>query len=359
MLGFGRARPSTVEALVRDLSSDEARARIEAAEASSIVVDGASEADRAKIVAALVKLLDGDGQQHARAAAAVALADIGAREALPALLIAADDDAPLVRQQAISALGELGDPRACERIRRALGDDRPEVRFQAVVAFPRLVKNQGGDEGRADAWSALETGLVDEDALVRGRAAEACAELADGAPLPKKLADRLAKMATAKDETADARVAASIALAESGDRRGSKTLLDVMAGRIEERSPGRVQATFELAGELGLEEARAEATNAAFGLRGRFGDPGRRAAALVALVRLGDRRAIDHVLEELSSSSFTRRMTAIGIASRSALAEARPKLEAMRNRDSLADPDAVSDALAKIDAGGRADRDSP
>jgi HEAT repeat protein len=351
MLGFGRARPSTVEALLRDLASAELRVRVEAAEAASLVVPDASDDDSARIIAALTKVLDADGQPIGRAAAAVALADISAHEALPALLLAADDDAPIVRQQAISALGEIGDVRACERIRRALADDRPEVRFQAVVAFPRLAKQQCGDDGWGDVWSALETGLVDEDAEVRGRAAEACAELADGEPLPKNIADRLAKMAVGKTEPNDARVAASIALAESGDKRGSQTLLDVMAGRIEEPNPGRVQATFELAGELGLEEARAEATSAAFGLRARFGDPGRRAAALVALVRLGDRRAIDHVLEELSSSSFTRRMTALGVVSRSALAEARPKLEAMRDRASLADPDAVNDALAKLSSG--------
>ncbi|MEO7093771.1 MAG: HEAT repeat domain-containing protein [Polyangiales bacterium] len=348
MLGFGRARPVTVEALLRDLFSPELRVRIEAADASSLVVADASDADRARIVAALAKMLDIDGQPMARAAAALALADVSAHEALPALLVAAEDSAAIVRQQAISALGEIGDVRACERIRRALGDDRPEVRFQAIVAYPRLAKQQATDGELGDVWSALETGLVDEDAQVRGRAAEACAELADAEPLPKKIGDRLAKMATDKKETADARVAASIALGESGDRRGSETLLDVMAGRIDEPSPGRVQASFELAGELGLEHARAEATSVAFGLRGRFGDPGRRAAALVALVRLGDRRAIDHVLGELSSSSFTRRMTALGIVSRSALAEARPKLESMRDRPSLLDPDAVTDALAKI-----------
>jgi HEAT repeat protein len=350
MLGFGRARPSTVEALVRDLGSSELRVRVEASEASSIVIADASDTDRKRIIDALVKMLDADGQAHGRAAAAVALADVSAHEALPALLLAADDDAPIVRQMAIQALGEIGDVRACERIRRALSDDRPEVRFQAIVAFPRLAKQRAGDD-HGTVWSALETGLVDEDAEVRGRAAEACAELADGKPLPKNIADRLAKMAIGKSEPADARVAASIALAESGDKRGSQTLLDVMAGRIDEPNPGRVQATFELAGELGLEEARAEATSAAFGLRARFGDPGRRAAALVALVRLGDRRAIDHVLEELGSSSFTRRMTALGVVSRSALVEARPQLEAMRNRESLADPDAVNDALAKLDLG--------
>ena len=355
---LGRTRPSTVDAIVRDLSSNDAQSRVEAADAASVVVGEGEGDDRARVVVALAKTLETDLQSHVRAAAALALADLGAREALPALLVAADDDVPLVRQLAITALGEIGDARAMERLRRALTDKRPEVRYQAIVAYPRLAKLSGAD-GEKDAWGALRAALDDDDAQVRGRAAEACGELADAQALPKVVADRLAIIAGDRDEPADARVASAIALAESDDRRGAKVLLDVIAGRIDEPNPGRVQAAFELAGELGLQDARTIATNAAFGLRAYFGDAGRRAAALVALVRLGDRRAIDHVLSELDARSFGRRMLAVAIAGRAGLTEARPRLEALRRDPRGADAQAVEDALARIDEEAGAPASSP
>jgi len=340
---LGKARVTTVEALLRDLGSPDARVRVTAADAASAVVEAdIVDSGRARVISALVSRLD-DAHVDVRAASALALADLSANEALPNLLVAADDDVALVRQCAITALGEIGDVRARERIRRALGDDRPEVRFQAIVAFPRLAR-----EASEDAWAALLGGLEDADAQVRGRAAEACGELADGSPLPKEVADALARIVEDKNEAPDSRVASAIALAESGDRRGGPLLLAVLRGEIAEPDPGRVQAAFELAGELALEGARELASSAAFGLRARFGDAGRRSAALTALVRLGDRRAIDHVLAELDGRSFARRALAIGIVGRAGLAEARPRLLALKRDPALADPDAVDDALARI-----------
>jgi HEAT repeat protein len=345
---LGKARVTTVEALLRDLASPDARVRITAADAASSVVEhDAVERGRARVISALVSRLE-DVHADVRAASALALADLGANEALPNLLVAADDDLALVRQCAITALGEIGDVRARERLRRALKDERPEVRFQAIVAFPRLAREADGKD--EDAWSALSSGLTDDDAQVRGRAAEACGELADGAPLPDEIADLLATLVDDKDEAPDTRVAAAIALAESSDRRGGPLLLALLRGDVVEPNPGRVQAAFELAGALALEGARELAASAAFGLRARFGDPGRRAAALTALVRLGDRRAIEHVLAELDGRSFSRRAMAIGIASRGALAEARSRLLALKRDPTLADPDSVDDALARIDA---------
>src|SRR5882757_4924279 len=59
-----------------------------------------------------------DASAEVRAAAAVALADTRAIEALPALLVAIEDDDIHVRQMALVAIGELGDSRARERLRR-------------------------------------------------------------------------------------------------------------------------------------------------------------------------------------------------------------------------------------------------
>lgn len=334
---LGKARPSTLEAVLRDLGSKDVRARVTAADHAPRV---ASSEDRPKVVSALTRALQ-DEAPEVRGAAALALADLDATEALPALLVAADDDAFLVRQLAITALGEIGDPRAQQRVLRALEDPRPEVRFQAIVAYPRIAGE--GDE----VWRALGDALRDEDAHVRGRAAEACAELADGKNLPALLADRLARIVADSEEPADARVAAAIALGESGDARCEPVFLAVMDGKIEEEDPQRIQAIYELAGELGLKKAIPLASNAAFGLKARFGDPSRRAAALVALARLGDRRAIDFVLAEISGTgSYERRVLAIGIAARAALKDARPNLEAL-TKDPLYG-EAAEDALAVL-----------
>lgn len=351
---LARARPQTLEAIVRDLASQDARVRVETAQlAPGIVGDDRGEL-RGRVVSALARALS-DEHQAVRGAAALALADLDAHEALPALLMAAEDDEPNVRELAITALGEIGDPRAYERVRRALSDARPEVRFQAIVAFPRIARaTQARDVG--EIWSALSSGILDEDPLVRGRAAEACAELADGESLPAVVADRLARLSKDADEPADARIAAAIALGESGDRRAAPVLLACLRGELEEADPRRLQAIHELAGELELEEARPLLTNAAFGLRARFGDPSRRAAALVALIGLGDRKAVAHVLEELGARSWERRVAALGIVARTHLVEARERVRAMRE-DALT-ADAAADVLAQLDAPPEKKKDS-
>jgi HEAT repeat protein len=336
---LGKARPSTIEAVLRDLGSSDVRARMAAIEHAPRVAESG---DRAKVVSALTKALSDDAVE-VRGAAALALADLDATEALPALLVAADDDAFTVRQLAITALGEIGDPRAQQRVLRALSDERPEVRFQAIVAYPRIAGD--GEE----VWRALGDALRDDDPHVRGRAAEACAELADGKPLPALLADRLARIVVDAEEPADARVTAAIALGESGDARCEPVFLAVMDGKIEEQDPQRIQAIFELAGELGLKKALPLASNAAFGLRARWGDPSKRAAALVALVRLGDQRAIDFILAEMSgNASYERRVLAIGIAARASMKQARAQLEALRKDPLLGE--AAEDALASLPA---------
>ena len=102
-----------------------------------------AEAARERVVRALQRALREDEEAQVRAVAAMALADLQAREALADLLVAVEDRAPLVRQMAIAALGEIGDSRATERLRRALTDERAEVRFQAVMAFPRVSVERG------------------------------------------------------------------------------------------------------------------------------------------------------------------------------------------------------------------------
>src|SRR5689334_5745484 len=104
--------PRTLEAALRDVHSPTAKVR---AEATRELVPHAEEA-REKVVRALEACLR-DEAASVRSVAAISLADIEARESLPSLLLAIEDDDAHVRQMAITALGELGDARATERLR--------------------------------------------------------------------------------------------------------------------------------------------------------------------------------------------------------------------------------------------------
>ena len=119
------------------------------------------EAVRARTIPLLEKALSGDLAPEVRSAAAVALGDVAAHEALQTLLVAMEDEDVHVRQMAINALGEIGDARAVPRLQRALSDRRPEVRYQGIIAFSRLVEEPD------EAATAILRSLADEDEAVR------------------------------------------------------------------------------------------------------------------------------------------------------------------------------------------------
>src|SRR5580692_8920952 len=153
--------PRNLEASFRDLASDKPAVR---ASAIRDVVSHSlrSDATRARAVPALERALKGDDDPRVRAAAAVALADVAAREALPSLLVAVEDDDAQVRQMALAALGEIGDARATQRLERALRDARPEVRYQAVIAFARVARDDPGAVALV-----LTRALEDQDPAIR------------------------------------------------------------------------------------------------------------------------------------------------------------------------------------------------
>ncbi|MBL8715855.1 MAG: HEAT repeat domain-containing protein [Myxococcales bacterium] len=344
-----RARVATTAAVLRDLESAETRVQREAiAAAPGVAREEGSEA-RARIVSVLARILGSEAPAMVRGDAAFALADLGAREALPALIAAAESDHDLVRELAVSALGELGDAEGLAVVERALRDEQPEVRFQAIVAYPRVAK---GAVAPDRIWATLRRGLDDADEEVEVRAAEACAELAAGDPLPPAIADRLARLAGDTAVGQELRLAAATALGDSGDARGAPVLLAVVDGsmKTDER---RTFIALELCGELGLRAAIPTLRAAVFGLRARFGDPSRRTTALLALCRLGDEEAIAVVLDEIERGSYARRAVALGIAGHARLTVARGAIEQLRGRESLADPEAVEDALASLEGGSK------
>jgi HEAT repeat protein len=342
------ALPRTLAASLRDVASKQPAVR------ESAVRDLVKHADEAReeVVRALEKALRDDEAPTVRSAAALGLADVGGSEALPALLVAMEDADVHVRQMAITALGEIGDCRATERLRRALTDQRAEVRFQAVIAYARVCTD------RSSIVEALLDRLQDADPLVCHISLRVAEEVAErsGGEIEPSLLDRAKDLL--KHKSPLVRVAAAIALARTGSRLGSKVLADVIGGTITTQDPEDDAAAIELAGTLGLEEARVGLEKRAFG--GIFGRDRHAWHARVALARMGHERATREIMKELESWDRSKRTLAVAAIGRAKIRQAEPLLRAMLKDSSRADLQVVQDALAALDEAPQSDhRDKP
>lgn len=342
------ALPRTLAASLRDVASKQPAVR------ESAVRDLVKHADDARedVVRALEKALRDDDAPTVRSAAALGLADVGGSEALSALLVAMEDNDVHVRQMAITALGEIGDCRATERLRRALTDQRAEVRFQAVIAFTRVCTDQ------PTIVDALLARMQDADPLVCHIALRVAEEVADrnGGEIEPAILDRAKEML--KHESSLVKIAAAIALARTGSRLGSKVLVGLIRGSIKTQDAEDEATAIELAGTLGLEEARSGLEKRAFG--GIFGRDRHAWHARVALARMGHERAISEILKELDSWDRSRRTLAVAAVGRAKIRAAEPLLRAMLKDGSRADPQVVEDALAALNEAPESDhRDKP
>ena len=366
----------TVEASFRDLSSGR-----EATRASAIrdVARHAqrSDAARNRAIPFLEKALASDAAPSVRAEAAVALADVGASDALSTLLVAVEDDDAYVRQMALSALGEIGDPRATQRLVRALRDDRPEVRYQAVIAFARVSK----DEPEAVA-AALSHALADRDESIRYIAMRLAEEnlAARGATDPpasvpdsptsggslsvaaggcdERIAARAEELIDGKDEAIA--VVAGVYLARGGRPRGLSVVLDVVAERRRTPELEDEQACVELAGELGLREAIPHLERRVWGRRRAIRTilawgAGDRAScgwhARIALARMGHARARSEILSDLESWRRETREAAVVAVGRARIHEAHDVLEKLQSVGVSVDVALIREALVRLAAG--------
>ncbi|GMV15154.1 MAG: HEAT repeat domain-containing protein [Polyangiaceae bacterium] len=332
--------PRTLAAALRDAGDKKLEVRVSAVrDLGRHAREGADVA-----VERLRRVLSEDSAVAVRAEAAVALADAGARAALPALVEAAGrDDAPRVRQMALVALGELGqadDEDATRVIERALRDEQPELRFQALIAFAQL---QG-----AGALDVLHRFVRDEDPHVRYVALRLAEErwLESGdVELPERLGN--AARAALDDTDTSVKLAAALVLGRAGDKSGASVIVDAVRSGQGAAEPEDAEAAIELAGALGLDDARGGLARRAFGVFGVSRDPFAWQAR-VALARLGDARARQAILRGLGSWSRDARTLAVAAAGRARLAEARPLLEAMQGKPDRAEPSAVEEALGLL-----------
>lgn len=310
--------PRNLEASFRDLGSERPETRVSAL-ADVVRHARVDAAVRERAAAEIPKLLD-DERPDVRAAAATALADVGAKSALPRLLVAVEDKDALVRQMVLSALGELGDARAAPRLARALSDERPEVRYQAIIAYARTEPDAG------DVGKALARAFADEDPAIAHIALRVAEERLD-----QRKADRSPKLEAAAErlldgDNPDVAIAAAIFLAKSGHEGARARVLAVVAGEGPAVNKEDEAAAVELAGELGLREALPHLERRARGLA-RFVRDTCALSARIALARLGDDRAARAILDDLGSRNGATRSAAIIAAGRARLAAARPELE--------------------------------
>ena len=344
--------PRNLEASVRDLSS--VRPDVRASAIEDLVRHARAEADvRARAVPLLVQRLT-DEHPRVRAAAAVALGDVEATEAVTALLVSVEDDDPYVRQMAINALGEIGDSRALPRLRRGLSDSRPEVRYQTVIAFSRVADRTGAGLDASEVDDALFAAANDEDDAVAHIALRVAEERSDRGLGPD--ARLLARARALADPSRKDRVSphvvlvAAILLAKSGDPRGNDIVLRVVRGeRLQGQAPDKEdeRAAVELAGQLGMREAIPHLERRAWGIA-RFVRDTCPFHARIALARMGHARAKAEILAELDSKRREVLSGAVVSAGRARMVEAKDLIA--RLTAVAVDPELTREALAQLSA---------
>jgi HEAT repeat protein len=346
--------PRTVEASFRDLGASRPEVRVSSIE--DLARHAARDPQvRARALAPLEKALK-DDFGGVRSAAAVALADLRARESLPALLVAIEDPDPHVRQMALTALGEIGDPRAAPRLERALSDRRPEVRYQAVIAYSRVVT--GDDRGRTSAMAALRAAMKDDDDSVRYIALRLVEERIDAHAASEVDAATRSAIVTLLDQPAHVAVVAAIVLLKLGDAAppAARTRAEALLVRVVDRTlrlPGGTaraaqedeREAVELTGVLGIRAAVPALEQRAFGLRHFVADTCAYSAT-IALARLGHERAKSEIMRGLRSRSRAKREAAVVAVGRARMVEARPVVAGLTGND--VDPELVARTLHEL-----------
>jgi HEAT repeat protein len=353
---FGAAPlPRNLDAALRDARDAKAGVR------ESAVRDLARHAGEqgAKVIQGLIEAL-ADGDANVRTAAARALGDIEAREALDELIRTSDDRAAAVSEASIEALGILASPsaavalndgerrRARERIEQALRDKQPAVRFQALMAYPR------SGASREAAVSALVEATGDADELVVHIAFRVAEELADqtNEGLDDRIVERAARALSHR--AARVRAVAAVVLASAEDARGDAILAEIVSGALDTPEIEDIAAAIELAGARGLRATMGALERRAFGGFLGIGKDALSWHARTALARMGHPRAVATILGDLAALSRHTRTLAVAAAGRARLVAARPRLLAMRGLSAKADPTAVDSALREIEEASRA-----
>jgi HEAT repeat protein len=329
--------PRNLEACRRDFGNPDSRVRL------SVVRDlGRGDSDRAGRIELLTRGL-ADADSSVRRACLIALADLGAAEALDQVLPLLRDVEIGVRQMAVLCLGEIAQPTDKEvvgRLASLLRAGDPSIRYQALIAHSQLLP-----EGAAD---DLENALKDEDPEVRELAIRLVDEvlLAAGMPLGEKLMAALRRASDEQDPRV--RLVAQLVLGQMGEDVGFDMILLVAAGKYRVREPRDEQTALELAGAMRLFEAAPDLRRRAFGRFGIAVDPFRW-VALSSLCRLGDARAFEKLKASLGARHLPDRTLAVEGLGTSGLTEALPLLRSLVGTKNI-DPEVLERAILRLES---------
>jgi HEAT repeats len=340
MFGY-RPLQRTLEACLRDLASQSADVRRSAV---SDLVHHARSAEpvRSQAIAKIASALS-DPAPPVRSTAALALAEVAAREAVPELCRALSDQDAYVREMAMTALGEIADAQALPKVTEAFATGGPELRYQAVIAYARLQKDDV-----AAATRFISEALRDDEPKVRYIAlrvaeesslaltnAEPC--LSDAAPMVRLAAAIYLGKHAPVQSVCRAKARAMVQeVVRSGTLQGAAVPKEDEAEAVE------------LMGAWNCTGALADLEKRAFGLRRLL----RNTCifhAKIALARLGHAKAAREILEGLQSASASTRASSVVAAGRARMQGAKPRLQALRN-DAAIGEQLVEEALALLAA---------
>lgn len=325
----------SLPAALRDATHHKENVRV-----SAISDLGVIASDDPSATVTLEHALTRDSSEEVRRAAALALADSNARGALTSLVAATADAAPRVRQMALLALGELGTaerPDIVAALQRALRDPLPGLRFQALSSLVAL---------EHEVEASLVLALKDPDLQLRLLALRLLVDrpVAELSPALRELIQ-----VALKDSWSTLRMAAALVLIRQGDAAGSQVLCAVLNDPHVELDGEEEQLAIEAVAEAGWREATP-------GLR-RRANSGWWSPSLTqwpsrsALASFGDLQARGQILRGLSSWSWQTRTQAVIAAGTARLREARAALTALLGKPKAADPEAVQEALRRINGG--------
>jgi HEAT repeat protein len=325
------------ETALRDIRSGDPEARLAAIDALS---EAPSEIE-ASARGVLRDALD-DPILRVRAAAALALAELGAGDALDRLIELSKSPEIQEAQAAVIALGESGDLRALPAIEAAVASPEADLRFQAVLALGRLAPDQSFEQ--------LSKAAEDTDPEVRANAAAALADTAAERAIP-------VMRALLMDRDRAVRLEAGLALAELGERSATPTLIEALSDRDvapqavralgQLRDPSAIPALTDLCRSwLARAPLRASAAAALTALDDPFGwselqvwlGSRRREARAMAIYACGDLRitgAVDRLIEILKDPHHPDRDAAARALGEIGDERARAALD-----DAASDPDA-------------------
>lgn len=341
MLGL-KQLPRTLQAALRDVDSKRREVKLSALRDLGRLAREGDAGERSAALEGMSRLL-GDSEGIVVGQTALELADVGARESVAELVrVARREERLKVLQLVLVALGELaepGDEEALGPVRQALRAEDPELRYQALIAVARLAPEQANE--------ALVSALADEDTEVRYIAVRLLEERwATNDELPEHLAARLRR--TLEDEDRHVRLAAAILFGRRGSEVGAEVLCESLV--VGARHADDAQAAIELCGELGLAAARPLLERRAFASQLLRRNDATAWHARVALAKMGHERARETLRRGLKAWTRDARTLAVAAVGRAGLAEAHGDLVAMRGDSARADPEAVNEALAQLEA---------